>query len=364
MLELDYQDARRYIIKHPENVLQKAASSGYVCPCCGSGSGQHGTGIQEQQDNPDHFTCWAGDCFHNASVIDIVAQSQHLSPREAFFYCLDANQIKLAHSSHKEGPHHELQTPRKEKSYKTPEPKVPLEVIKKDIADAQQPNEKKYAYLESRGISRSVQDYFGVGYLERWSTPSVRDRKRPNGKPLVYGAPFCIIPTNKDQTSYLARDTRDPAQLNDKQKNYTKMKVGNRHEFNWDCLQKAKGTIFVTEGEIDAMSVFQAGQHQALAVGSVAYVNKFLDYVSKQPKLPVAFGIILDKDEPGRKANDKLVSGLSQLGYMAVDVSDTLIGQKDANDALRADRRRFSAVLKFKANIIDKLNNRSKTMAR
>lgn len=218
MLELDYQEARQYIIEHPENILENARKKGYVCPCCGSGTGSHGTGIQEQKDNPNHFTCWAGNCFHNATVIDIVAQSQHLSPHEAFFYCLDANQIQLKHSQHKESNHQKLQTAKKAQSYH-PENKVPVEVIKEDIAEAQKPSDKKYAYLESRGISRMVQDHFGVGYLEKWRTPSVRDRKRLDGKPLVYGAPFCIIPTNKDGTSYLARDTRDPASLNEKKNN-------------------------------------------------------------------------------------------------------------------------------------------------
>ena len=33
-LILEYEDARNYIITHPENILEKAKVSGYICPCC------------------------------------------------------------------------------------------------------------------------------------------------------------------------------------------------------------------------------------------------------------------------------------------------------------------------------------------
>lgn len=359
LLTMEYEDARNYIITHPENILEKAKVSGYICPCCGSGSGKHGTGIQKSKRNLGHFTCWAGDCFHNATIIDIVAKSQHISPRDAFFYCLDANHIQLSHSNHEAKEHLVMTHPvRKEKEDSVAEkPEVSIETIRQDIEKSHEYSPLKYDYLESRGISRAVQDHFGVGYCERWMTPSVRDLKRSDGKPLVYGAPYCIIPTNKDGSSYLARDTRNPEELTEKQRNFCKMKVGNCHQFGWDCLEKARGTVFITEGEIDAMSVYQAGQTQVLAIGSTAYVSKFLDYMSKQQgQLPVSFGLLLDHDEPGRKASAKLSAGLSKLNYHACDVSDILQQAKDANEALCADPKRFAMLLRFKANILQRVN--------
>lgn len=352
-MELSYEDARTYIIEHPENILQKAKKSGYVCPCCGSGNGAHGTGIQESKQKPGYFTCWAGDCFHSASVIDIVAKSQNLSAREAFFYCLDANHITLTHSQHEAKEMKPLSVPKRKEQ---PEPpKVSVAVIQADIRESHEYSPQKYDYLMSRGISRMVQEHFGVGYIERWKTPSVRNLKRPDGKPLVYGAPYCIIPTNKEGTSYLARDTRDPDTLSDKQKDFVKMKVGNCHQFHWDCLDHAKDAVFVTEGEIDAMSVYQAGQVQALAIGSTAYINKFVSYLEEKAHLPIAFGVLLDRDDAGRNASHKLIEKLSGLGYHAADVSDILLNAKDANDALLNDPKRFSATLRLKANLLQRV---------
>lgn len=50
-MQMDYQNAIDYVVSHPEVILQKAKKNGYICPCCGSGSGQHGTGITSQRNS-------------------------------------------------------------------------------------------------------------------------------------------------------------------------------------------------------------------------------------------------------------------------------------------------------------------------
>lgn len=60
-----------YAHNHGADLLTTAKDGkSYICPICGSGSGEHGSGITTKDGV--HFTCWAGDCFKNADIIDVV----------------------------------------------------------------------------------------------------------------------------------------------------------------------------------------------------------------------------------------------------------------------------------------------------
>lgn len=346
-MEMTYDEARQYVVEHPEAVLKKAAKSGYICPCCGSGSGQHGTGLQYFKAERNRFTCWAGGCFSGATVIDIVAKAQGLSSREAFFYCLDANGIKLSNSEHQTADMKPLSTP--QKSPNKSEPTVPPEVIKSDITQALK-SPKRYEYLAKRGISPFVQAHFKVGFIENWITPKLRGK-------TPYTSPRCIIPTNVEGTSYLARDVRETNLLTESQKNYTKMKTGENHQFNWEILKRASGLVVITEGEIDAMSVYQSGQLQVIALGSTTYINSLLFYLQEQ-NIPqnVTFGLMLDNDTAGQKASEHLRNGLTKLGYLSEDISSLLAPCKDANEALCASPRVFIRRLRKKITELQQEN--------
>ena len=55
----EYLPAIKDIIKaNAFTILKKASKTGYVCPICGSGSGNKGTGITTQDGI--YFTCWRG----------------------------------------------------------------------------------------------------------------------------------------------------------------------------------------------------------------------------------------------------------------------------------------------------------------
>ena len=82
---MDYQEAMAYIKNHPEVILEKASRKGYICPCCGSGSGKNGTGLASFKDKPWLFTCFANNCFPPASnIFGIVAAKEHLDHNAAF----------------------------------------------------------------------------------------------------------------------------------------------------------------------------------------------------------------------------------------------------------------------------------------
>ncbi|MCM1237465.1 MAG: toprim domain-containing protein, partial [Ruminococcus flavefaciens] len=66
-----------YIKSNPQIYLKKdRRGKGFVCPICGSGTGQNGTGITTK--DKVHFTCWTG-CFTSVDIIDIIGMEHGLS---------------------------------------------------------------------------------------------------------------------------------------------------------------------------------------------------------------------------------------------------------------------------------------------
>jgi len=333
MQTMSYDEARDYIVYHPELYLQLAGDKkSYICPCCQSGSGVHGSGITNRY-SPDktRFTCFANLCFSNANVIDIIGKTYNLDKRQAFFKALDIYDIHLEHSSHKTV-HESVKkiTPKEDAHVFIPS--VPPEIIQSDISEAQK--HPDYSYLLSRGISHETQDLFGCGFIKDWITPSIREEVR-KGEKKAYPTPRLIIPTGP--ASYLARDTRPTNMIPETARQFTKMKAGSNHQFNWQILPIIHGIVYVTEGEIDAMSIIEAGYPQALAIGSTAYIGRFLSHLQAlQLSSDILFALVLDKDEPGRKATMKLQNGLEDLGFHSIDSSKILPEEiKDVNEALQ-----------------------------
>ena len=75
---MQYKEAITYINENAAMWLKADKSNrGYICPICGSGSGPKGTGITENPENKNHFTCWKG-CFSSKSFVDILAVKNHI----------------------------------------------------------------------------------------------------------------------------------------------------------------------------------------------------------------------------------------------------------------------------------------------
>lgn len=97
--------------------------------------------------------------------------------------------------------------------------------------------------------------------------------------------------------------------------------------------------VFIVEGEIDAMSIYEAGG-QAVGLGSTANYMKLVEHLKETPtEHPVL--LALDKDRAGIETTDKLAIELDKHGinYLKVDI----VGDcKDPNQALLADREAFT----------------------
>ncbi|MDL2319282.1 toprim domain-containing protein [Eubacteriales bacterium OttesenSCG-928-A19] len=178
-------------------------------------------------------------------------------------------------------------------------------------------------YPALRGLSQAIVERFGLGYDPAFS----------RGTPTPWQA--LIIPTGPE--SYTARNT-DPGA----DKHSRIRKQGRTPIFNADILQAEGPPVFVVEGEIDALSLYEAGG-EAVALGSTANVQRFLQLVAAAPPRRTLL-IAMDADEGGQRAADALTEGLGALDirhHRVVLSADA----KDANDALLADREGLRAVV-------------------
>ena len=310
-------EAKNYILENATRLLEKDKSGkGYICPLCNSGSGKNGTGITTQ-DNI-HYTCWACGDISNADIIDIVGLEYGLT---------DYNE-KLAKAGELLGitiendPGAISSTGNQKQAEKTPKQETDFTAFFKACSD----NLEKTDYYAKRGLSLDTVKRFNIGYCEAWKHPKAPD--------YIPASPRLIIPTSP--TSYLARDTRQ--ELNESQQKYSKQKVGDIHIFNTEALE-SEAPIFIVEGEIDALSIIEAGG-EAIGLGSANNVDKLLEILkTKRPKK--AFILALDNDDTGKKAQAKLKEGLEDLGLNYIE-NDIAQGFKDSNEALIADVFNFA----------------------
>ena len=113
-----------------------------------------------------------------------------------------------------------------------------------------------------RGLTIETLEYFGVGYIENWINPKIRaliainEYKEKNGTPKNPPPPSrrIIIPSGNHYNAVALPDDRKPIS-----KKYWKMHAGEKITFGLKTLNTANTeTIFATEGEIDAISIWQA----------------------------------------------------------------------------------------------------------
>lgn len=336
---MNQEQAKAYLHTHAQELLTPDKSGkGFICPVCGSGSGDKGTGITTKDGI--HFTCWAG-CFTHSDIVDIIGQRYGLTvyrdKLEAA--CREAGIAIDGPSSYRRATAQEGFQPKPEQD------------THKDIHTSvcTQPQEAEadytsyYAqchsriaetdYPAQRGLSADVLERFNIGFDPGWRHPKVMAAGKNSP-----ATPRLIIPTST--SSYLARDTRE--EIPEQQRQYSKSKVGKVHIFNLEALAYAEKPIFVVEGEIDALSIIEVGGN-ALALGSVSNAKQLLKMLEgRRPKQPLI--IAMDNDEAGQKAAKTLAEGLEKQG-LTFYRRNPCEGFKDANEALQKDRESLRAAV-------------------
>ena len=234
-------------------VLSRAQKTGYVCPLCGNGSGEDGTGIKPKE-YPDHIGAKCQRCSEKIDNIKILAEYWHLDYKNDFLEILKRAGKEFFNEGYKT---------------KTEKPQNNLkDMIISDISVAR---EKLREFITEqggkyRGLTLETLEHFGCGFIPKWTSPQSRANDT-----FSTPTPRLIIPSGNH---YLARLTVDLAQYEEKTRQYIKPKqhAGSKYPFGFDFLTLNISVLYVVEGEIDAMSIWQAtgGKVAVIAISGAA----------------------------------------------------------------------------------------------
>lgn len=173
-------------------------------------------------------------------------------------------------------------------------------------------------YFRRRGLSDSVIRRFRLGYDDQFNL-----NFEQNNSHIISTA--AIIPYGMH--GFCARNT------DSKEKNDRYVKKGEVPLFNKVALEQ-EGTLFITEGEFDALSIETLG-YRAISLGGAGNINPAIKAIC-ECKEKHTFYICPDNDEVGIESANNLYKRLSEL-----DIDCKIINisapYKDINDALLHD---------------------------
>ena len=306
--------------------LRRANKSGYVCPFCGNGEGEDGTGIEEHAESNGVYTYHCFKCSESFDNIRIFASAYNLDERNDFKEILQRAAVKFGIIS---GDVSEIKQPARNTQNKNTQKEISEEELAKQKAK-QERTEKEIKmirddielaadelkkFVESndgkwRGLTFDTLNYFGCGYLVNWCSPkNIVEGKKPQPSRRV------IIPSGNHYVAVLLESDRTEAN-----KELWKMHAGKKYPFGIDKVPADAEMIIVVEGEVDALSIYQAtqGKYFVIATGG-ASEKKFINILQDkfQAKLPRIL-ILFDADSPGRDNAPKRQAELQQRKFPAV----------------------------------------------
>lgn len=320
------EELQQRLRDYVEDITTKSKGQNmYICPLCGSGTGKSHTGaFSVNSKDPTHWKCFS--CGRSGDIFDLIGEVEHIKdPLDQLRRAGELYGIEIAPSTQKVAQNQPKNERYTDMNIHT-DTYTQADTDKKDSLVPYfkecQSHLAETDYHTKRGISAEVATRFMLGYDPHYT-------KSTGG--AVWQA--LIIPTG--HYSYVARNT-DP-QAGDKDRY---RKTGNATPLNTRALQTATKPIFIVEGELDALSIIEAGG-EAIGLGSTANINLFVNnYVKKQkPVQPLV--LALDNDDSGQKATEELAKALEGAGVTFYRL-DPYNGYKDANTALLADREAFT----------------------
>lgn len=269
--------------------------------------------------------CKCFSCGVSYDIFDLIGIDYGLSDDKDIF-----NKAYELYNINIDAPAKNSKEPAKKKPAAKPEPK-PAEDFMDYYKRAQASRSEAPAqeYLKSRGISEAVAAKYWLGYDAAYNTFDVDEA----GQQSFSKWRALIIPTGKG--SFIARNIDQPKEPAKKNRY---RKKGASVIFNSKALYTASKPIFVVEGELDALSIIEAGG-EAIGLGSTSNYAQLVSLIkTKQAAQPLI--LALDADEDGRKTEEKLAEELTTL--QASFYRYNLYGAaKDANEALLLDRDGF-----------------------
>lgn len=300
--------------------LQEARTSGYICPFCGNGSGEDGTGIDMNLLN----TGYEGYCHKCGEHFDVFKIYAKVFGRENIPFPQLLDEVIDCFGD---------------------------AVIQADKKPAQEKSVTNFTDLFKkwkRNLNTFVKsqggNYRGLLYEELakyfcgYAPDFISKLQDKSGNWHDVKNPRFIIPSNKFH--YLARIVGNVADLSlsDYLKKLlekkSKQHFGTKSIFGVKMLPPDAEYIFVTEGEFDAMSIDQCG-FPAISI-SGSNISKEMQTEILNFDFNKKFIILLDNDETGKTKSETIKNIFESLKYKAI-IAHLDEKYKDANEFLQAD---------------------------
>ena len=332
------------------NIIYEARKSiggkpSYVCSNCNNGTGHDGTGISPNCKSG----VWLYHCFRCDETFDnihLLALHYNLNPHSDFqeICRLACNEFNIYLESNYQPIHNtKHSTPKKVDKVNGPPPfeksqeelaneKKELELIRSDISNAQA-NLDLLPVDARRGLLLETLRHFGCGYLDKWTSPKSRVSNT-----YATPTPRLIVPSGDH---YLARLIVPIDSFDEYTQQFVQPKqhAGTKVPFNFKSISNDNMNIIV-EGEIDAMSIWQAtnGKFPVVATSGATGYSEFVRLVKEkfgQAESKPQFLILFDSDEAGRNNSQKLQDALKPDFPVVCSFMSEEISKIDANDILR-----------------------------
>ena len=333
---MNREDARNDINSRPLTdfvsleMSRKAGRNMYKCPVCKSGTGRKGTGALHIYPDSNRVFCYANGCFSDKGedtlgALRIIWKCGETEALERAGYSLDKEAPAPAHQEHKKNTEHQER-----------KPEADYTVFYRQCHEALKASPEALEYLHGRGITDDSIERFNLGYCAAW--------KHSKAGKMVHPSRRIIIP--RTAGTYTARMIDKPA--NDIEANYIKQVQGRQKDlFNLEALNGAE-TPIICEGELDAISLYQAGAASVVGIGTTTNAGILLEEAKKHPE--AVFILALDNDpdkedghNPGKDAQLKLAADMMGAGLVVLNVDPARIygKAKDGNEAFTKDPERL-----------------------
>lgn len=282
--------------------LTPAHKNGYICPNCGNGSGNDGTGIDVFKNNP-HVVGKCFKCGKSFDIFQIAQQTKNLSFKEAVNWCKDLLGMNNDNPNSNVSPKNKTKTAKEQTALSND---FTNNYIRYHTALLDPQNFKAMEYLKTRGLDDiELINRYQIGYDSSKNT--------------------IIVP--HDKTFYTAR-----AITKSKNNRFNYNPRGSHVSlFNSAALNNSDDFIFVTEGVFDALSLITIG-FQAVAVGGVTNYKtliKALEPLEDRPK----FIILFDSDKAGRDNSIFLEKALTNIKAFSANETLPMLENDDTADA-------------------------------
>lgn len=285
--------------------INPAKKSGFICPKCGNGSGEDGTGISPNLlSNGWEYHCMR--CDESFDNIKLIAEHERLNEKFEFASILKIGGQLIGQIVPE----------------KNPPPDHSTQWNKQIPEDIKAARVNLKAFVQKcggswRGLTFETLDKFHCGYLKKWK---VSPKSIPSER--------VIIPTS--ERHFLARSLIP-------EDKFGKQHAGEKEIFNFGDLDRVE-PILMVEGEIDCMSICQVSNFPCIALSGSNLTKKFQEKILKLPRKK--FIVMLDNDATGIDHAEKISDWLNARGHRAVHLllSKTY---NDANEFLQADADAF-----------------------